>query len=264
MFEELCERYPVRIAHRGASKEAPENTLPAIRLALAKYRVDLVEVDLQSSREGVPVVFHDPTLERTTNGRGRVSQHSLSELKTLDAAYFFDPAGKGEFPYRGKGVRVPTLEEMLREFPEVRFCLEIKEKSPEAAKRVVEIIRRTPRYAPLVIGSFHRAVTQALRPFASDWIKTTFSRRDVIGAYLAFRFRWKRYTPPARYAAIPTTGFGGRVRLDDSKWIEFLHEKGVRVFYWTIDDPAEMKALLQKGADGLLSNDPSKFPLVFK
>lgn len=259
VFEELCEHYPVRIAHRGASEEAPENTLPAIRLAITKYRVDLVEADLQSSREGVPVVCHDDTLERTTNGMGRVSQYPLSELKTLDAAYFFDPSGKGEFPYRGKGVTIPTLEEVLREFPEVRFCLEIKEKSPEAAKRVVEIVRRLPRTAPLVIGSFHAEVTKALRPFASEFIKIAFSRRDVLWAYLAFRFRWKRYTPPARYAAIPTTGFRGRVRLDDPPWIEFLHGKGVRVFYWTIDDPAEMKALLQKGADGILSNDPAKF-----
>lgn len=261
VFEELCERYPVRIAHRGASKEAPENTLPAIRLALLKYRVDLVEVDLRSSREGVPVVFHDDTLERTTNGKGRVSQYPLSELKAFDAAYFFDPFGRGEFPYRGKGVTIPTLEEVLREFPEVRFCLEIKEKSPEAAKRVVEIVRRLPRTAPLVIGSFHAAVTRTLRPSASAWIKIAFSRRDVILAYLAFRFGWKRYTPPARYAAIPTTGFGRRVRLDDPLWIQFLHGKGVRVFYWTVDDPAEMKALLQKGADGILSNDPEKFPL---
>ena len=117
-----------RVAHRGASGEAPENTIPAFEIAFNQYRCDRVELDLHLTRDGVPVVFHDETLERTTNGVGWLRQFSLREIKSLDAGFQFDPQGKGEFPYRGKGVKVPTLEEVLATFPDRGFFFEIKDR----------------------------------------------------------------------------------------------------------------------------------------
>ena len=152
-----------RIAHRGASGEAPENTIPAIRLAVEKYKVDRVEIDLRLTQNGIPVVIHDATLERTTNGEGKVRQYPLAELKRWDAGFWFDPEGKREFPYRGKGIVIPTLEEVLTEFPGTSFCLEIKEKEVEAAGKVLEVIRRIPKKGPLLIGSFHGRITRELR-----------------------------------------------------------------------------------------------------
>ncbi len=260
-FEELCEHYPVRIAHRGASGETPENTLLSIRTAIEKYQVDLTEADVHLSRDGVPVLIHDETVDRTTNGKGRVGDYPLSELKRLDSGYHFDPGGGLEFPYRGKGVAIPTLEEVLREFPEARFCLEIKEKETEVVERVVQVVSRVARRVPLVVGSFHGKITREFRRFPSPWIKLAFSRRDVVLGYLAFRLGLRRFSPPARYASLPRSSRG--IRLDEESWITFLHQRGVRVFYWTVNDPGEMRTLLERGADGILSDFPDRLNQAF-
>ena len=245
-----------RIAHRGASREAPENTIPAIRLAVQKYQVDRVEIDLRLSREGVPVVIHDAALERTTDGKGKVRQYSLAELKKRDAGFWFDPEGKKEFPHRGKGVRIPTLAEVLTEFPETRFCLEIKEKEAGVVRKVLEVIRPLSRKGSLLIGSFYGRVARELRRLSGPSIEGVLSEDEVAWAYLAFRLGLRKLTLPSRYAFLPQAKYG--FRFDQQEWIEFLHRQGVRVFYWTINEIREMKNLIGRGADGILTDHPDR------
>lgn len=249
-----------RIAHRGASAEAPENTIPAIQLALEKYRVDMVEIDLRLSKDKVPVVFHDATLERTTDGKGPLSRHSLNELKARDAGFSFDPEGKGIFPYRGKGVTIPTLEEVLRQFPEANFLLEIKEKSPSCVEKILRVIQRFRGKGSLLVGSFHGSVTRELRQLRDSSIKSVFSRDEVLWACLVFALGFKRFSPPAHHASLPRREYG--MRLDEAKWIAFLHRCGVKVYYWTIDETLEMEELIKAGADGILTNFPGRLNQV--
>lgn len=258
----LFDHYPVRIAHRGASGEAPENTIAAIRLAIEKYQVDMVEVDLRVTKEGVPVVFHDATLERTTEGVGPIRDYSLAELKKRDAGFCFDPAGKGEFPYRGKGVTIPTLEELLAQFPETRFCLEIKEKEVKIVEEVLRLIRRLARRGPLLIGSFHGKIARALRRSSPPSMGGILSKDEVVRAYCAFRFGFKKFSLPSHYAFLPPREYG--IRLDESAWIEFLHRQGIRVFYWTVNETTEMETLLNRGADGLLTDYPGRLNQILK
>ena len=230
-----------RIAHRGASGEAPENTLPAIRLAFEKYRVDMVEMDLRPSKDGVPMVIHDATLERTTNGQGLVSRCTAEELKKLDA---------------GKGAGVPTLEEVLKEFPDSGFFLEIKEENPEFVDKVLAVVRHIGGKGPLTIGSFHGPVMRRLRSLKAPSIHSIFSRDEVFWTYLKFRLGFRKFHPPSRHASLPRQEHG--FRLDDPDWIGFLHRHEIRVYYWTIDDPKEMAALVERGVDGIMTNYPGR------
>lgn len=263
-YSPLFDRYPVVIAHRGASGDAPENTLPAFHLAIEKYGVDMIELDVQCSQDGVPVVFHDETLERTTNGTGLVSRSSLSELKLLDAGFRFDPTGDGPFPFREKGVRIPTLEEVLRMFPKTHFCVEMKGNDLETAQRTLDVIKRagTRPAVPMLVGSFNGSLARKVRSAALPSVETALARDEVIRMYLAFRFGLKRFRPPCRYASLPPSGRG--FRLDSEEWIRFLHDRGVRVFYWAINDPVGMKNLLAAGADGIVTNFPGKLNQILR
>src|SRR5574340_1218890 len=106
---------PRVFGHRGAAALAPENTLPSFALALA-LGADALELDVHGTRDGVIVVIHDDTLERTTKGQGAVRDHTWSALSQLDAGYHFTHDGR-TFPFRGQGVRLPTLDAVLQRFP---------------------------------------------------------------------------------------------------------------------------------------------------
>ena len=111
---------PLLIAHRGGSALAPENTLLAFQRALDWWGADILELDVQPTRDGEAVVFHDDTLDRTTDGSGPVSARTLAELKQLDAGHHFTPDGGQTFPFRGRVIGIPTLAEVLRAFPGVQ------------------------------------------------------------------------------------------------------------------------------------------------
>ncbi|MBI4115546.1 MAG: hypothetical protein HY447_03115 [Candidatus Omnitrophica bacterium] len=236
------EHFPVRIAHRGASAEAPENTIPAIDLAIRKYKVDMVEVDLRLTQEGIPVVFHDETLERVTNGRGLVRKHSLQELKQLDVGL--------------AGVKIPTLEEILTTFPETKFCLEVKDKGVEVVSNILRAIERSPRKAPLLIGSFDGKIANELKRLAPREVEGIFSAPEAIKGYLAFRLGFKKFSFSNRFAFSPCERY--QIRLDRPRWIEFLHRQGIRVCYWTINEIPEMERLLKNGADGIITDYPDR------
>ena len=246
-----------RIAHRGGSREAPENTLPAIELAVQKYHVDRVEVDIRLTKDNVPVIFHDVALERVTNARGLVRTYTLEELKKVDAGFWFDPDEKGKFPFRKKGVMIPTLEELLNQFPDTSFCLEIKEKKPETVPPIAEVIGRAKGSGALIVGSFHVEMVRALRQATSSFAESFLAKDEVSRAQLAFRMGQKKFsTEGARFASLPTKE--GKTRLDEPAWIEFLHQNGLKVFYWTINEKEEAEELIRRGADGIMSDYPER------
>ena len=245
-----------KIAHRGASGEAPENTLPAFQLAFQKYHCDKVEMDVRLTRDGVPLVIHDATLERTTNGIGRVDQHSLRRIQSLDAGFWFDPAGRREFPYRGKGVRISTLEEVLNQFPDSGFFLELKDRKGPVVERTLEVLSRVPNPTRLVIGSFDGRVARRLRQFSKNSYETFLTEDEIIRLFGLFRLGFKKVRAPALHASLPRAKYG--IRLDSPGWIEFLHRQGARVYYWTVNEGSEMEELIKRGADGIVTDYPDR------
>ena len=245
-----------KIAHRGASGEAPENTLPAFQLAFQKYRCDQVEMDIRLTKDHVPVVIHDATVDRTTNGKGPLNQYTLKEIQSLDAGFYFDPDGRKEFPYRGKNVRVSTLEEILTEFPDSGFCLEVKDRTGPAPEKTIEVLSRVPHPSRLIIGSFSGRVARDLRKCCNQAYETFLTEDEIIRLFFLFRSGFQKVSVPALHASLPRAKYG--IRLDGTGWIEFLHRQGVKVYYWTVNDPREMKELIRKGADGILTDYPDR------
>ncbi len=245
-----------RIAHRGASAEAPENTLPSIELAVKKYQADRVEVDIRLTKDRIPAIFHDAKVDRITNGSGLLANYTLAELKKLDAGFWFDPEKKREYPFRKKGVTIPTLEEMLTAFPETSFCLEIKEIHEEAVPPILEVIERVQRTGALIVGSFKGEIVRELRKSLASLAQSFLSSHEVKRAYLFFRLGFKKFSCGAQFASLPIKQVN--FQLDQPRWIEFLHQNGFKVFYWTVNDGEEMKRLIQNGADGILSDYPDR------
>ena len=121
------------IGHRGARGVAPENTLPALEHGV-EVGADAIELDVHHSRDGVVVVIHDPTLERTTDGEGLVADRTLAELKELDAGFYFTPDDGRSYPFRGRGVRIPTIDEIVANIPEGKFlAVQLNVKHPGSA-----------------------------------------------------------------------------------------------------------------------------------
>lgn len=130
---------PRVFGHRGAAALAPENTLPSFALAQA-LGAPYLELDVRATRDGAVVVIHDATVDRTTDGSGPVAELSFSRLERLDAGYRFSLDGTS-FPYRGQGVRVPRLEQVLRQFPGACLNIEIKQAEPDIVEDVVRLLR---------------------------------------------------------------------------------------------------------------------------
>src|SRR5690606_28121624 len=156
---------PIAFAHRGGAALWPENTLAAFEGALALgYRY--IETDVRMTRDGKIVCFHDETLERTTNGRGRVADIDYAELARLDAGHRFSPDGR-TFPFRGQGLRVPTLEEALALHPDLRLNIEIKQRTPAMERALWDEIDRLDAHERLLVAAAHDPLVhrfRALRP----------------------------------------------------------------------------------------------------
>ena len=154
------------IAHRGGALRRPENTMAAFDYAVG-LGVDAIELDVRLSRDGEAMVIHDPTVDRTTDGAGRVADHTADALTRLDAAARFDdPARPGALPYRGQGIGVPTLAAVLARHRDMRFTVELKGAEMALADRALVVVRRADAVDRVSFGSFHwrslRRVRRAL------------------------------------------------------------------------------------------------------
>ena len=168
---------PRLFAHRGASGEAPENTLAAFRRAVA-LGIEYIELDVHLSRDGHVVVIHDATLERTTSGDGKVQEQTLVQLQQWDAGYRFSPDGGETFPFRATGVTVPTLAEVFQQCPGVKFTVEIKQQEPAIEEHVIAVIHACEREADVILASEHDRVLQGVRRLAPD-LATSFAYGEV-------------------------------------------------------------------------------------
>jgi glycerophosphoryl diester phosphodiesterase len=245
---------PLAFAHRGGSLLWPENTMVAFRGAVEMgYRY--IETDLHATRDGALVLIHDDTLERTTDGSGFVWEHTLADLRRFDAAYHFSPDGGRTYPYRGQGATVPTLEEALEAFPEVRINVEIKQERPPAVEAVVEFIEKRGLQDRLLVAAFRDRVVQEFRRRSGGQVATSGAMRETLRFWLASRLRLERLLR-IQYDALQVPARYGSLTVVDRRFVEAAHRRGLQVHVWTVDEPAEMRRLLALGVDGLMSDRP--------
>jgi glycerophosphoryl diester phosphodiesterase len=241
---------PLLMAHRGGAALAPENTLTAFRRALEWWHADLLEIDVQPTRDGEVVVTHDPTVDRTTDGTGRVADLTRAELQQLDAGYHFSPDGGRSFPFRGQGVRIPTLEETLREFPWARVNVEIKD--ARAQERVWELVHGMGATRRVLIAAGKRSNRSRFGAYPGA---TSASEQEVMAYWLHLRTRttglWR---PPVDAFQVPE--LFGPLRVVSPRFVREAHARNVAVHVWTVDEEADMRRLLGWAVDGIVTDRP--------
>lgn len=237
---------PRVIAHRGFSAAAPENTLAAFREALALGRaLDMVELDVTSSRDGEVMVFHDERLNRTTNGSGLLQSKTLEVLRRLDAGSWFDVAFSGE--------RIPTLEEALDLLvPHLLVNVEIKGEAVDDRRaggfveRVAERIRRAGATDQVLVSSFEPLALEQMRRIDPE-IRT---------ASLYQRRAHKRLGADEIMAAVGARAFHINGRWITPETVELCHAVGRLIAAYTVNEIAEMDRLLDLGVDALFTDRP--------
>jgi glycerophosphoryl diester phosphodiesterase len=245
---------PVNLAHRGASARAPENTLEAFRLAVEAGAGGL-ELDVHVTRDGQVVVIHDATVDRTTDGSGAVAEMELEEIQRLDAGYHFSPDGGRNFPYRGRGVRIPTLTEVYASFPEARVNADIKEAQSGAEEAVLRVIRSAGAEERTLIASTEHAVVRRVRRISRGRIATAASRREIAAFYVLSRARLGALARPV-YDALQVPVEHRGIELVTPRFLRAARFTGVRVDVWTINDAAQMRWLLDLGVSGIMTDRP--------
>ena len=241
-------------AHRGASARAPENTLEAFRLA-AESGARGLETDVHMTLDGRVVAIHDDTVDRTTGGAGLVREMTLAELKRLDAGYRFTTDGGATYPYRGRGVRVPEIGEVLREFPGLVVNVEIKEDQPGVEEALLRVIEEEGAAGRVLVASGKARPMRRFRRLSGGRVRTGASAREIAIFHYLSRSRLEGLIRPP-YDALQVPTAYRRTPIVTPRFLEAAHGRGVRVDVWTIDDAAEMRRLLDLGADGIMTNRP--------
>ena len=248
------EGWPTNFAHRGASLRAPENTLEAFRLA-ARSGAGGLELDVHMTSDGGIVVIHDDSVDRTTEGTGLVRRMTLQELQSLDAGYRFTPDGGIAYPHRGQGVRVPELGEVLRDFPGHKVNIDIKEEQPGVEVALLETIEGADAGDRVLVVSEMPAGVERIRELSGNAISTGASRQEIGDFYRLSRLRLEFLVRPPYDALQVPVEYGGR-EVVTPRFLKAAHDRGVRVDVWTIDDPDEMRRLLDLGVDVIMTNRP--------
>jgi glycerophosphoryl diester phosphodiesterase len=244
------------IAHQGGDGLFPSNTLYAFQEA-AKLGVDVLELDIHSSKDGELVVIHDDTVDRTTNGAGNVSDFTLVELKELDAGYDWSPERKGEsFPYRNKGITIPTLEEIFQEFPDYHINLEIKQETPSIAKSLCDLIQKHEKQEQVLVVSFSDKAMNEFRGVCPN-VVTAGAPGEIRTFYIFHRlFLAGLYRSFADAFQVPE--YRDNLHIVTKRFVEDAKRKNIDVHVWTVDETEDMKRLIDLGVDGIITDRPDR------
>lgn len=249
---------PRRFGHRGAAGTYPENTLPSFAAAL-ELGAEGFELDVHRTADGEIVVFHDDTLERTTDGRGAISEKTLEELRRLDAGHRFSTDGR-TFPFRGAGIVIPTLEEVLDTFPDVPVIIEIKQIVPPMEKELARLLQCTRTGPRVLVFSLRQEALDRYRALRAEQA-TGFGPDDVADFLRRTGSNdWGGYRPPGVAFAVPVQWRG--TQIVSRPFVEAAHRAGCEVFVWTVNEPREMRNLLDLGVDGLISDYPERLSRI--
>ena len=252
-------------AHQGGAKEGPSSTLWAMERAVAAG-ADAIELDVHATADGHVVVCHDPTVDATTNGSGRIGALTLAELRVLDNAYWWVPGSvvapgrpEGDYPLRGRApadrsLGVATLDEVLDAFPGVIVNLDIKQRDPPYEDAVARCLRAHGRGDDVIVASFDDTATEAFRAIAPEYA-TSAGTMGVAAFWRAAHAGERLPSVPFVALQVPVQASG--VTVCDEVLVEAAHRAGLAVHVWTIDDADEIARLIALGVDGIITDVPS-------
>jgi glycerophosphoryl diester phosphodiesterase len=242
---------PQVFAHRGGCDLGPENTIAAFDLGMAAG-ADGLELDVHLSADGVVIVHHDATLDRCTDATGRIAAKTAAELARVDAGARFLAAAGGS-PFKGQGIGVPTLREVLRRYAGVPTIIEMKVDTEEMGRAVAAEIRAVDGVGWICAAGFGCRSTRAVRELLPE-LATSACHTEV---RLALYRSWAGWpVRHCRYGGYQVPERAGMYRVVSPRFIRHAHAAELKVQVWTVDDEPDMRRLLEWGADALISNRP--------
>jgi glycerophosphoryl diester phosphodiesterase len=249
------------IAHRGGRSLGPESTLYTYRKAV-KLGVDVLEMDVRSTRDGQLIILHDETVARTTNATGPVENYSLVDLKKLDAAHRWSPDNGQTFPQRNKGIKIPTLDEVFNAFPQTRINLEIKDARSSTIESLCRLVRDHQMTEKVMVASFDADSLKEFRSLCPQ-VATSAGASEVMLFYgLQKVYLEAAYSPDAQALQVPETFRD--LRVVNRRFIEAAHARNMGVQVWTVNDIDSMKRLLKLGVDGIMTDYPQRLLELLK
>jgi len=244
---------PHIIAHQGSSLDLPPNTLEAFQLALDQG-ADIIELDIWRSKDGTWVVIHDRNLSRITGVSKDITKLTFEEIQLLDAGYNFSDSS-GNYLYRNKGYKIPSLEQVFKQFNNEKINIEIKTVSKLGLSDLVQLIKKYQMEKKVLVVSFSYNVIKKFRKISNNQIATAASKSDIMRMIYFGKLPWYKI----RFDAFQMPFYSKKVErygLKNTEWIGKMRSKGMEVHYWTVDNSEDIKKAFSIGAGGVITNKP--------
>ena len=254
------------IAHRGGRGIAPEGTMTAFDKSFA-LGVDVFEYDIHQTADGQLVVIHDPSVDRTTDGSGLINEMTLAEVQALDAGYHFKDE-QGEYSYRNQGVYIPTVVEVFEAYPDMRQLIEIKDTNDpvlydEIIQQLWNLIQEYKMEDQVMIGSFDHEINKAFEELSEDKIPIGAGEqavRDFANMHVPYLNGLAKSSVDSLQLPVEEEGHN----LASKNIIRSAKKRNMAIYYWTINEKDEMKELILKGVDGLITDYPDRMKEVIE
>lgn len=256
MAQQINNRNPIVVAHRGASGYAPENTMAAIKKAIT-MGVDMIEIDVQLSKDKEVVLMHDLTVDRTTNGKGKVRDLYLEEIKKLDAGKWFSSEFLGE--------KVPTLEEVIQAINgQCKLLIEVKRvksKKLEIENKIVQLINKYNAYNWCIVQSFETQVIKNIQALdkSIECHKLVTMNISVLPLHIDSRIKTGTI-----YKYKTVQSINPYFKMLNKRKVNKIHSRGQKIITWTVNEPEDMKRMIEMGVDGIITNYPDRLIQLLK
>lgn len=242
---------PRIFGHRGSAGTHPENTIASFQAAI-DLGVRYLETDVHMTRDGEIVVSHDGDLERICGRPGVIKEMEYADLATADAGYNFTLDGK-DFPFRGKGLRIPRLAELLATFPNALWNIDLKPQDVGITERALRVIDGAKMHRRVLLASEHQNRLDEVRALAPG-IPTNFGYQEIAAFMQALASQDVNYHPTGDALQIPPEYYSWKLATPET--IAMAHRHGVEVHIWTVNDESTTVQMLDLGADGIMSDFP--------
>jgi len=257
----------LNIAHGGGLLIRPAHTLLAYDTAL-EDGADMLELDIHETSDHVIVVMHDAPVDRTTNCTGLIKEMTFAELRKCDAGYNFTQDGGETYPYRDMDLVVPSLEEVLKRYPDTAVNIEIKQSEPSLVVGLVDLVRQYEFEDKMIGAAFSDEVLAELRAAAPE-IATSLGEDESLEFWIKSNAEIDpEYVPAGEFLQLPVEydlGGGNIVEVLHPGFIQRVEEHDMYVHIWTVNDAAEMRELIEvHGVHGIMTDDPPLLTEVIK
>ncbi|HMB19974.1 MAG TPA: glycerophosphodiester phosphodiesterase [Spirochaetota bacterium] len=242
------------IGHRGVPVEFPANTMPSFKRA-EELDVDVINTEVYLSADGIPVIIQDENLEEISDGKGRVTEYTLEDLQQLDTGYHFTIDDGKTYPFRGKGLTFLSLEQLLTEFPHQHFIMDIMDNNPQLVDRFLDSISRCDAEDRVCAASRYASAMKRIRKKNPN-LATSFSLWGVLGFYFLFRSGILAMKQHFKGDVLQIPEYIGPSHLANGGLVRAAHDRGIKVYVWTVNDRQYIRRLLDIEVDGIITDNP--------